>query len=356
MLRLLSAASVLSIATVAFLALAVPRLYTGFDERAIRAELQAATQGGTLDERAAAALAEGDVAAARQFAALARELGKPLAPATLAALDAAEGTLATVVRGAGDFAGAYITGNADSAAGLAGAIVSDLTVVGDVRDIVSEGGKAVLGEDYSRFLLTLAAIGLAAEGATIATGGTSLAVKAAVSVLKVAQRTGRLTTSFAGRLVGLAREAARPAGEVRAPAASVAGSALAASGGAARLGRDAARAELRATLGAVNTAAKNAGPAEAVRLMRHVRTGADARALATFTGRFTNRSRAVAELTGKTALRAFRTALRGLRLLVAFLWSLVAWLAGLVALRIARSLVGMVLRTLRAVVLAPLPH
>lgn len=344
-MRILPAATVLSIGTVAFLTLAVPRLYGGYQEREIRRELQLATPGDTLDTRVRNALADDDIAGAEQYASLADELGKPVAPETRGALRDAQGTVATVVRNAGDFAGAYITGHADSAAGLAGAVVSDLTVVGDVRDIISEGGKAAVGEDYSQFLLALAAVGLAAEGATIATGGSSLVVKAAISVLKVAKRTGNLTVAFTTRLVRLARAAAREAGGPITAAART-------GGGGADITRAAARAELRTTLGAVGAAASNAGAAETVRLMRTVRTARDAQELATFTSRFGRRSRAVAELTGKTTLRAFRASVRGLRVIFAFLYSLVAWIVGLVALRFVKGILKGVLRLVRGAFVA----
>ncbi|MEM9222636.1 MAG: hypothetical protein AAGB11_09565 [Pseudomonadota bacterium] len=360
MLRLLKAATLLSLGTVAFLALAVPRLYTGYEERAVRAELQAATEGENLDRVARQAIEDGDISAALQFAAIASDLGKPLSPDTLNALTQAQGTFATALRNATDFAGAYITGNADNAAGLAGAVISDLTVVGDVRDIVSEGGKAAVGEEYSRFLLALAAVGLAAEGATIATGGTSLVFKAAVSVLKVAKRTGNLTVGFSAHLLRLTRAAARsgpdagPAGALAAaPIRPGAARAAPVSGRATPpLTRAAARAELRATFGAVNTLAQNAGPANAVKLMRFVRTTRDAQDLATMSTRFGRRTRAVVELTGKTALRGFRVIARGMRLLIAFLWGLLAWLAGLIAIKLVRAALGGGYRLLRGAILS----
>ncbi len=351
MKRLLSAAFVLSLGTVAFLALAVPRLYTGIDERAIRVELQQATSGDTLDQRVNAALEEGDIDGAQQYAALADELGKPLSPDTAAELFAAQGTLATIVRNSADFAGAYVTGNADNAAGLAGAIVSDLTVVGDVRDIISEGGKAATGQEYSEFLLALATIGIAAEGAVIATGGSSLMLKAGLSVLKVAKRTGNLTLAFSQRLVRLARAAAGPAdGATAALRTGPAGARTTATG--ADLTRTIARAELASTVGAVNTIAANAGAANTVKLMRFVRTGEDAQNLATLSTRFGRRTRAVVELTGKTTLRSFRVAMRGVRMLIAFLWSMAAWLAGLIGLRILRGTVRGVFGLVRGTVFA----
>ena len=350
-MRIIPAAFLLSIGTVAVLTLAVPRFDRGYSEAEVRRELRTATTGDVLDRRIGEAVEDGDVALAAQYAALAGELGRPLKPETIADLERAEGALATLLRGAGDFAGAYITGRADSAAGLAGAVVSDLTVVGDVRDIISEGGKAAVGEEYSEFLLTLAAIGLAAEGATVATGGSSLIVKAALSVLKVAKRTGNLTVEFAQQLIRLARTAAQQA-DLAADATRPVRPARLPAGVDPPLTRSAARAELTTVLSAVGATAANAGPAEAVRLLRTVNTTADAERLATFTARFGRRSRAVFELTGKISLRAFRAALRGLRLVIAFLWSMLAWLAGLVFIRVGRKIFGWVFNLFRTAFVA----
>lgn len=359
-MRLFTAATALSIGTVAFLALAVPRLATGYDERAVRRELQEATQTDTLDQRVRGAVAQGDVALARQYRALGMELGKPLDPTAAADLAAAERPLTTLMRNAGDFASAYVTGRADSAAGLAGAVVSDLTVVGDVRDLVTEGGKAVVGAEYSALLLALAGLGLAAESATVATGGSSLVLKAGLSLLKVAKRTGNLTATFAADLTRLARTASRVGGGERRVAANATRVARAdatppPSAAAADAVR-AARTQLGATLIALTTVADNAGAAEAVKLMRTVRTSEDARRLATFSGRFGRRSRAVVELTGRTTLRAFRLPLRGLRLLLALAWSFLGWLAGLLVLRLARSVLGAVWRLVRATTGAFVPR
>lgn len=354
---LVKAALALSVGTVLCLTLAVPRLYTGIQEREVRRELMAATEGDTLDRKIDAAVAEGDIDGATQYADLAAELGRPLEPSTVASLQEAQEPLNAFLRNAGDFAGAYITGRADSGAGLAGAVVSDLTVVGDVRDIIREGGKAAVGEDYSQFLLALAAIGLAAEGATIATGGSSLVVKVGLSVLKVAKRTGNLTAAYSARLLRLAQamtESATATSRTATTAAQTAGRTAGTAADATRaatpapLTRTAARAELTTALGAVNTMAKNAGPANAVRLLRGVKTTRDAQEVATFTTRFGRRSRVVAELTGKTALRAFRVSLKGIKLLIAFLWSFLAWLGGLFALRIVRGTIGYVGEAIRA--------
>jgi hypothetical protein len=334
---ILSASFVLTLLTVVGLVLNAG--HTGFfREAAIREALQAATPAGTLDARVEAALERGDIDAALQYRELGTDLGKPVAPSTAERLEAAQSLGQTVMRNVGDFAGAYVTGAAETPAGLAGAVVSDLTVVGDVRDILTEGGKAALGEDYSRVLLGLAAAGLAAEGAIIATGGSSLPVKAALSVLKAARRTGNLTAELATLLVRQARLAAGGpliggARRIDLPAAD-----------AARL---AARARLGRTYETVGTVAANAGTAEAVRLMRHVRGFDDLDDVAKMSARFGPRTRAVIELTGKTSLRGFRLAVKTGRLLVWAILTFLGWLAGLLAFTFVKRLAKFAIRRLR---------
>ncbi len=285
------------------------------DEAAIRASLRAAADGGTLDREAAAALADGDLALARQLAAVGDAVARPLSPETLAAIEEASALPARILAAAGDFAAAFATGRADTAAGLAGAVASDLTLVGDVRDLVREGGRALAGEPHSELLLGLAVAGIAAEGAVIATGGTSIAAKVGLSVTKAAYRSGHLSAALARRMVDLARTARMPARRGGADAGAA----------AARAG---ARAELSVLVGDLGAMARNAGPAEAVRLLRHADEPARVRDLARFTGHFGERARAVARVTGRTALRAFRSSARLAGL--AFL-ALVDLLAGLAA-------------------------
>lgn len=301
-------------------------------EAAIRATLREAAQGDRIDAVARAALADGDVALAEQSAALGAAIGRPVAPETERALAAETALASTLLRNAGDFLGAFVTGRATTGAGLAGAVASDLTVVGDVRDIASEGGKALVGAEYSELLLGLAAAGLAAEGVAVATGGAGLTARVGVSILKAAKRSGSLTVEFSTALLRLARGAGGlPPGGARAFArADPVG------GAAATAARGAARARLARVGADLATVRRNAGTAEAVRLMRHVRSPDDLTALARFTGRFQDRARAVVRLTGKTTLRAFRTGARVVRTLLSAIVGFVAWLGGLVALALAR--------------------
>lgn len=303
------------------------------EDQAIRDTLDRATPPGELDRRVTDALEAGDIAGADQFASLAAELDKPLTPETQATLAEAKTFGATVVRNTGQFLTAYVTGEADTAAGLAGAVISDLTVVGDVRDLTIEGGKAISGQDYSEFLLAIAAVGLAAEGATLATGGGSLTLKAGASILKAAKRTGNLTVDFGRLLLRQAKET-RLVRTLTRPARTsdtVAGTLRAARPETRAVARSSDGAGLIKTVGTIGHVAEAAGPAETVRLMRYVRTAEDLDDVAGMSARFGRNTRAVIELTGKTALRAFRVGVDATRAVFGAVFSFIAWMIGMTA-------------------------
>ncbi|HEY0291908.1 MAG TPA: hypothetical protein VGC51_06160 [Hansschlegelia sp.] len=280
-------------------------------EVAIQRGLSQVATPEALDARARAALDADDVALARGLADLGAELGRPLPAETLQRLTAAEAPAAVAWRDARGLAHGFATGEIDGSASLVGALAADLTLVGDVRDLATEGSKMARGEDHSALILGLAAAGVAATAATYATAGAGAPARFGVSILKAARRTGVMTAEFAA---DLGRRIAKT-GET---------SAIRASGreaGAAEtlLG---ASTELRAVGGAV-------GSAETVRLMKYVHSVDELPELRRFTTRFGTRSRAVAELTGKASLRVFRTTLRVGEMLIRHLLAALMWFGGL---------------------------
>jgi hypothetical protein len=77
-------------------------------------------------------------------------------------------------------------GEGATGAGLAGVVASDLTGIGDVRDLIHQGQKMSRGEEPDQLVLGLAAVGLAVTGATILSVGAALPARAGVSTIKVA--------------------------------------------------------------------------------------------------------------------------------------------------------------------------
>lgn len=91
------------------------------------------------------------------------------------------------------------TGTGESAEALGGAVVADLFVFGDVRDLVIQGGRRLRGEETDPVIVGLSA------------GGILLTVNPAVdlggALLKFARRIGAMTQSFAKHLVDAMKRA-----------------------------------------------------------------------------------------------------------------------------------------------------
>lgn len=94
-----------------------------------------------------------------------------------------------------------LTGRGDDMASLGGAIVADLFVFGDVRDIVIQSGNWLRGEETDPLLVALSAGGILLTVAP--------AVDLGAALLKTARRMGALTDSFASAVADVARRAVR---------------------------------------------------------------------------------------------------------------------------------------------------
>jgi len=113
--------------------------------------------------------------------------------------------LPTLMRSASAGAHGFMTGEGESMAGTAGAVISDLTVIGDLRDATAQAEHFLNDEPVDEVMLALSAVGIGLTGAVLATGGIAIPVKVGVSIAKVAQRTGHMTKGFARSVVELAK-------------------------------------------------------------------------------------------------------------------------------------------------------
>jgi len=308
------------------------------EDEAIHRELRQSATSEELDHRVGAALDRNDVDDATTYADVARYMNKPLTPTTQKRLDDALTTTATIARNAGQFATGFVTGEGTSAAGLAGAVASDVTVVGDVRDIASEGGKMLAGQDYSELILGLSVIGVAATAATVATGGGGVVAKAGVSLLKVAKRAGTLTAEFGRELTRLVGRAVNTPELARVLRSTNLRDLRATEEAITSYARSVKKAEIFPVLGRLGTMSSNAGPAETVRLMRYVHSTGELEDVTAMTGKFGKKTRGVIELTGKASLRAFRTSLNVIEFIIEKILAFGAWLLGLLGLSAMRRM------------------
>jgi hypothetical protein len=132
-----------------------------------------------------------------------------------------------------------LTGTGDSVEALTGAVVADLLVIGDVRDLVIQGHRALRGEETDAVIVALSGAGLALTLAP--------ALDLGAAILKLARRAGALGDAFARRLLRLARGALD----------------------------DGAVAPLTRTLDDAASLARSARPAAALSILRHLDDPAD---------------------------------------------------------------------------------
>jgi hypothetical protein len=107
------------------------------------------------------------------------------------------------LRRAKDLGLGALSGRGNSLEGLIGAVAADFFVVGDVRDLVIQGGRLVLDGETDEVVLVLSGVGLA----------TTLApeVDWVPAILKAARKSGAMTRRMGERIVTLARAGKREA-------------------------------------------------------------------------------------------------------------------------------------------------
>ena len=153
-----------------------------------------------------AALAADDADLARSFLELARETNIPVDPELAERVERANAGAAATVRSLENFARGVVTGEAQDASGLAGVAISDLFVVGDIRDALREATRLAAGEEADQLVLGLACVGLAVTAGTYASVGAAVPARVGITVLKAARKTGRLGAAMAAWLNQSLRE------------------------------------------------------------------------------------------------------------------------------------------------------
>lgn len=290
--------------------------------------------------RVADAVARDDAADTMLYLDIARKAGIPLAGGLEAAAYAVQAREQSFDEQLSDYVSGFVTGQGDSLAGLGGAITSDLTVYGDLRDITLEGGRMLAGEDYSPFILGLSAVGIAATAGTVATGGGGVVVKAGVSFVKFARRAGHMSAGFAARLLRLSEDAIDLSGlkgvlrtlDLADPAGSW-----------TRLSKylgEVKDARIFKVLGKLEEIRAEVGTTEALRLLKRMDKIEDVDEIHTIAKAAGKRTRGVMELTGKSTFRAIKYTANVVQILFEYVWGLILWIGGLlaaIALRVAIS-------------------
>ncbi|MFE0754927.1 hypothetical protein ACFW16_13315 [Inquilinus sp. NPDC058860] len=170
----------------------------------VEATLTAWTRAGTspeqIDAELARAFADDDIDEAAVWLKVAEMTDTPFKPEWRARYEDETTTASTTARAARQAVAGAVTGEGSGLSGLAGAFAADMTFVGDLRDIGRELWHFGSGEPVDELALGLSGIGLTLTAATWGSGGAAALPRGAVSVFKIARRTGRLSARFAERL------------------------------------------------------------------------------------------------------------------------------------------------------------
>lgn len=175
------------------------QVYRAADDPAELSRLRlAGIDAGRLSRELDEALAAGDLDLAESFLALAAERGLAIDADRRARVQALrEGGAGRAVA---DFGHGFLSGARESDAAFAGALTSDLTGFGDLRDLAREGGKVLSGEGADETVVVLAAVGLALSAATWISLGGGLPARGGLSAVKAASKAKLLSPALTASL------------------------------------------------------------------------------------------------------------------------------------------------------------
>ncbi|WP_022952721.1 hypothetical protein [Leucothrix mucor] len=181
--------------------------YWDYDFKAPDIDKMLATQVSTqqIKTEIDTALRDEQFDEARSLLTTAQQFNHPLDyPAYQQYLIQHDTTTSRLVRQVSGFADGFISGKGQEASGVAGALVADFTVVGDVRDLNEQYGRYQQGLPINQLVTSLAGVGVGLTAATIGSAGFAAPVKAGASTLKLATKMNRLTRGFRDELTHIA--------------------------------------------------------------------------------------------------------------------------------------------------------
>jgi len=207
--------------------------------------------------------------------------------------------LATSLRNTQKFTQGFITGEADEKMSFYGSVTSDMMVVGDIRDLYTEGSKLLHNQPYDKFILTLSSIGVALSTSTYVTAGSTLALKVGVSVLKIAKKTKKLTKDF----LKILHTKLNKVIDMKLFQAIDFSSLNNLKKSTTALKNSIHIAPIEHTLAQLNTIAKNSSKIDAIKMLSYIHTQQDLTKLVKLSTKFKKHTRVVLKIVGKSAFK-----------------------------------------------------
>lgn len=305
--------------------------YWQYDEKLqnIAALMQRDVTAADIEQQVQQAIQQDNPEDARMYLALADTFGYQLSGDYEAQLAALENPLNSTLRQTGRFIDGFLDGEADSGAGVAGAITADFTVVGDVRDLKEQYDLYAQGQDVSELIVTLAGVGVGLTAATVVSAGSAAPVKSGVSALKIAGRSGKLTPKLQKMLLRQGRSVFDYPSFLRSVKSeqTIDGVRRA----AVRAYNPQAISALGETAQQVNNVRRSTSTLDTIQLLRYVENADDLRRLENVSGRYGGLTRGIMRLVGKGAIGTVRVLRHATELFVSLVAGVVSLLATLLS-------------------------
>jgi hypothetical protein len=170
------------------------------DEEAMRRDVQWHASSSIIATKITAALDRNDVDDAGMYSDLANWAEITIGADVASRVATAQTEASSAPPELSSYAKGFVFGSPTSFTALASGFTADTTVVGDVRDIASEGAKLRTGNTFDDVILGLSVIGIAATTKSVPTEGGGAVIKSGAAMLKFAQRVRTLTDQFSVRL------------------------------------------------------------------------------------------------------------------------------------------------------------
>ena len=249
-----------------------------------------------------AALAAGDIDLANSFVELARDRNVAVDGALAEKVESANAGTAVAARSLASFARGLVTGEPDDMSGLAGTAVGDLFVFGDIRDALREGARLATGREADELILGLACVGLAVTAGTYASLGAAAPVRAGITVVKAARKTGRI----GGPLAAWTTRSVRDVVDWTALRGALSGASMTAPAVAVRAAREAVKVEkargLAHLVGDVGRVQMKAGTQAALDGLKLAEGPREMSKLARLAAAKGGKTRAILKLAGRAAI------------------------------------------------------
>lgn len=307
--------------------------YVQYDETAadVAALMQAQVSQEQLTQHIEAAIQADNPEEARMYLQIADTFGYDIDTKTyeqqLAALEA---PLNVARRAVTDFASGFMSGQSDSTSGVAGAIVSDFTVVGDGRDLWEQYQLYDEGKPTNELIITLAGVGVGLTAATVVSAGTTAPVKAGVSTLKLATKTNRLTPKFQKTLLRQGKQVFNYPEFLR----------VAKQGNISNIRQAASKAYNPQAMDAVSSIAsqannirKSSSLGDSLSLLKYVDNTNDLRRLEKVTVKYGIQTKGIMKLLGKSAIGFTRIMRKSAELIISAISSIFSFLSMLISAR-----------------------